>query len=319
MTDAHSSTADARSSREIGTSNRVVVCPICTATDTSVDRSLYDDRFAHPGHFTLFACRTCRHRWLDLLPGASEIEALYATYYPRRASSAPAPTIAASSAAAWVPRDVAVLDIGCGAGDALAYHRARGCTVRGVEADAHAVASARRAGLPVDHGVFDPAIYEPASFDVVTLDQVIEHLVEPATVMHGIHHVLRRGGALILTTPNAAGAIARIAGDRWIHWHAPYHLQFFSRRSLAHLAERAGFQIHSLRTVTSPEWLSYQWVHALTRPPIGSRSPLWAPELRGRRVRALRAVRFLGGEALITRLCDHFEAGDNFVAELRKR
>jgi SAM-dependent methyltransferase len=283
-----------------------------------VDRVLYDDRFAHPGHFTLLRCGSCRHRWLELRPDPSEIEALYATYYPRRAPGPPAGVISRSSAAAWVPREVAVLDIGCGAGDALVYHRTRGCTVRGVEADAHAVASARSVGLAVEHGVFDPANYAPASFDVVTLDQVLEHFVEPATALLGVHQVLRRGGALILTTPNAASVVARLAGDRWIHWHAPYHLQLFSRTSLALLAERAGFRLDRVRTITHPEWLSYQWVHALTRPSIGRRSRLWAPELASLRVRALRTLRHLGGEAVITRLCDRFDAGDNFVVELRK-
>ncbi|CAN5587251.1 hypothetical protein BH11MYX1_BH11MYX1_40340 [soil metagenome] len=266
----------------------------------------------------LRACARCHHRWLDVRPDPSEIEALYAAYYPRRTPAAPRARISPSSAAAWVARELAVLDIGCGAGDALAYHRARGCTVHGIEADERAVVSARAIGLTVDHGVFDPARFEPASFDVVTLDQVVEHFVDPAVALAGIHHVLRRAGSLFLATPNAASAVARIAGDRWIHWHAPYHLQFFSRTSLARLAERAGFRVARLRTVTDPEWLSYQWIHALTRPRVGDRSPLWAPELRRFDVRALRALRFLGGEALLTRLCDRLGAGDNFVAELRK-
>lgn len=282
-----------------------------------MDRALYDDRFGHPGHFTLYACARCAHRWLDIQPDPAEIEALYAAYYPRREPGPPLAHVSPSSAAAGVPRDVTVLDIGCGAGDALAYHQARGCTVRGVEADAQAVAAARRRGLEVDHGVFDPARYEAASFDVVTLDQVVEHFSDPAAAFAGIRRVLRAGGSLFLATPNAASVIAWIAADRWIHWHAPYHVQLFSRASLAQLAERTGFRIARLRTATDPEWLSYQWIHALTRPRVGQRSSLWAPELRRWDVRALRMLRFAGVEKLVTRLCDRFDAGDNFVAEMR--
>jgi len=280
-----------------------------------VDRELYDDRFGHPGRFTLFACGSCGHRWLDVKLDASAIEELYADYYPPRVH-APRVQVAPSSAAAFVPTNVAVLDIGCGAGDALAYHRSRGCTVRGVEADANAVAVARAAGFAVDHGIFDPSRHAPASYDVVTLDQVVEHLVDPIATLRTIRDVLRPGGALVLATPNAAGAVARIAGDRWIHWHAPYHVQFFTCGSLSHAATAAGFVVDRIHTVTNPEWLSYQWIHALTRPRRGTPSRLWSTT-RHPAIRALRALRFLGGEALVTRVCDRFAAGDNFIAELR--
>jgi 2-polyprenyl-3-methyl-5-hydroxy-6-metoxy-1,4-benzoquinol methylase len=211
-----------------------------------------------------------------------------------------------------------VLDLGCGAGESLAYHRARGCTVRGVEADAHAVRVARARGLEVDPGVFDPARYPAAAFDVVTLDQVLEHVKEPVVTLRGVARVLRPAGFAVIATPNAGGAIARLAGARWIHWHAPYHLHFFSAASLAAAAGQAGLELAELRTVTSSEWLSYQWIHALTRPRAGERSRLWSPSDRHPAIRALRALRFLGGEAAVTRACDALGAGDNFVARLRR-
>ena len=294
----------------------MTVCPICTAGEASKDRTLYDDRFAHPGAWTLLACAACGHRWLDLHLGPEAIAQLYADHYPRTAG-APAPPHRAS-AAAWVPPEVRVLDIGCGTGDALVHHRARGCTVRGVEADVHAVELARARGLAIDHGAFDPAAHVPESYDVVTLDQVVEHFTDPVTALRGIHTVLRPGGTVILATPNAASAVARVAGDRWIHWHAPYHLHFFTRASLAHAAERAGLAVVDVRTITQPDWLSYQWIHALTRPRPGARSRLWDPAARDPRIRALRALRFLGGERLVSHLLDRLGRGDNFVARLRK-
>ena len=294
----------------------MTVCPICTAADPSVDRTLYDDRFAHPGAWTLLACAACGHRWLDVCPDPAAIAELYAAHYPRTAGPAAPPHRA--SAAAWVPANVAVLDIGCGTGDALAGHRARGCTVRGVEADVRAVELARARGLEIDHGAFDPAGYLPESYDVVTLDQVVEHFTDPVAALGGIRGVLRPGGTVVLATPNAASAIARIAGDRWIHWHAPYHLHFFTRDSLARAAERAGLAVVDVRTITQPDWLSYQWIHALTRPRPGARSRLWDPTARDPRIRAMRALRFLGGERVVSRVLDRLGRGDNFVARLRK-
>lgn len=290
---------------------------------------LYDDRYGYPADVALIACGLCGHRWLDFAP--ADVGALYAEHYPRRdLELADIPErrrrrgLAAwwhgdrAAAAAWVPANVAVLDIGCGTGEALASHRARGCTVRGVEADEHAVRIARARGLAVEHGAFDPAAHAPASYDVVTLDQVLEHFVDPIGALRGVHAVLRPGGTAIVATPNAASAVARIAGDRWIHWHAPYHLHLFSRASLVRAAELAGLALVELRTITNSEWLSYQWIHAVTRPPRGTRSPLWDPAARHPAIRALRALRFLGGEAAMTRICDALGAGDNFVARLAK-
>jgi 2-polyprenyl-3-methyl-5-hydroxy-6-metoxy-1,4-benzoquinol methylase len=291
----------------------VVPCPICTGEDTNVDRELYDDRFGYPGHFSLFGCRTCGHRWLDV---ELDAEALYANYYPPRLHD-PRARVPASSAAAYVPRDVSVLDIGCGSGNALAHHRARGCTVRGVEADANAVTVARAAGLSVDHGVFEPSLHAPESYDVVTLDQVIEHLADPIATLRAVRGILRHPGSVVIATPNAAGAVARLAGDRWIHWHAPYHVQFFTRDSLSRAATAAALVVESIDTVTDPEWLSYQWIHALTRPRVGTRSTLWSPSARHPGIRALRAVRYLGGERFVTRVCDRLGVGDNLIARLR--
>ena len=295
-----------------------------------MDRILYDDRYAYPREVASIACSTCGHRWLDFTP--DDVPALYAEFYPRQTlelADIPARRrsrgLAAwwrgerSSAAAWVPVNVSVLDIGCGTGEALAAHRARGCTVRGVEADEHAVRIARARGISVDHGAFDPALHAPASYDVVTLDQVLEHFADPLAALRGVHQVLRAGGTAIVATPNPASLVARVAGDRWIHWHAPYHLHLFSRDSLARAAAQAGLELVEIHTITNSQWLSYQWIHALTRPPRGTRSALWDPTARDPAIRALRAVRFLGGEAAITRICDALGAGDNFVARLRKR
>lgn len=44
---------------------------------------------------------------------------------------------------------------------------------------------------------------EPASFDVVLCSEVIEHIPEPAAVLATAHRLLRPGGSLVLSTPQA--------------------------------------------------------------------------------------------------------------------
>jgi SAM-dependent methyltransferase len=192
-----------------------------------------------------------------------------------------------------------------------------------VEADANILRVAERHGLQARHGLFDPRLYAPQSFDVVTMDQVIEHVSDPLKVLDGVHQVLKPGGLLVLSTPNADGWGAQLFGRRWIHWHAPYHQQFFGPGSLARAAAAVGFRLERRVTATSSAWLDYQWGHLLTCPPEGRASPYWRPELPrspGQRIalRLLRYVDRLGLNALLTRLMDALGVGDNAVYLLRK-
>ena len=309
-------------------------CAICGGACRPFLDQLYDDRHGYPGRFDLAECAGCGHRQLDAKFTDAELVRLYSDYYPRRVT--PAADFAphretrgprawldgdASGAFRWVPPRVRVLDIGSGAGRALAYHQARGCEAWGVEADENARAIAERHGLRVRIGTFDPALFEPGSFDYVTLDQVIEHAADPVAFLRGAASLLRPGGHAILTTPNSHGWGARLFGRRWINWHAPYHLHQFSRASLARLAREAGLQISSLRTLTHSSWLLYQWLHLMSFPPPGTPSAFWDParsplELPRWRRRLAALVDDLQVNRIATRTADALGAGDNFLCIL---
>ena len=105
---------------------------------------------------------------------ARELLALYADFYPRgelrldqfkprtEVHGFPAWLEGEqASAFRWVPRDVRVLDIGCGFGESLAYHAARGCDAHGIDADANLLRVAERYGLNARVGLFDAADYDP--------------------------------------------------------------------------------------------------------------------------------------------------------------
>lgn len=310
-------------------------CPVCAGAARQVD-SLHDDRYGYPGTYPLLHCHACGHRKLCASMTSEQIGDLYTRYYPRSAfdvetwqparEESPLRTWrrgTRASAFRWVPRNVRVLDIGCGFGESLGYHRARGCDAHGVEADANILRVAERHGLSVRHGLFNADHYALGTFDVVTLDQVIEHMADPLHGLQGICQVLRPGGLLVLSTPNADGWGARVFGRRWIHWHAPYHLQFFSRDSMARAAASAGFVLERRVTVTPSSWLDYQWGHLVTYPTMGKASPYWRPQLQrsfGQRIalRLLRYVDRLGFNAAVTRLMDALGQGDNVVYLLRK-
>lgn len=310
-------------------------CIVCGGNTAAVG-SRYDDRYGYPGAYTVRRCAQCGHRALDARMSPEEISDLYTSYYPRSSfdveSWAPPGELSRwqmwwrgsrASAYRWVPPNVKVLDIGCGFGESLGFHRKRGCDAHGVEADRNILRVAEKYGLNVKVGLFSADNYQPSTFDVVTLDQVIEHVTDPAPLLAGIQRVLKPGGMLIVSTPNIQGWGSKVFGNFWIHWHTPYHLQFFTDQSMAISAKKAGFILERRKTVTNSSWLNYQWGHCVTFPAIGEPSVYWNPGRKrtfSQRV-ALRLLSWaedLGVNKLLTRLFDATSLGDNRVFVLRK-
>lgn len=312
-------------------------CPICKGSSAKLFQ-LYDDRYGYVGRFWLMRCKSCAHRFLAGVHFSdTEIRALYSDYYPRR-SMRPEdyrPDVERSgfgawlagvkaSAFRWVPVGVKVLDVGCGFGQALGYHANRGCEAWGVESDENIRPIADLHGLKIRVGVFKPEEFPQEYFDVVTMDQVIEHMRDPIGTLAGVRRVLKPEGVAILSTPNAAGWGARVFGQRWINWHVPYHLHFFTRRSMQLAVSRVGLEAQPLDTVTSSEWLNYQWIHLATRPDPGQPSKFWtdasthSPSERA----ALKIASLLHRTKvnhLLTRLFDALGIGDSQLFVLRRK
>lgn len=297
----------------------------------------HDDRYGYPGQFELMRCPDCGHAFLNCNLTPSELVGLYTNYYPRKAFDVAnyKPHTERrgvsmwfdglkSSAFRYVPKNVRVLDVGCGFGQSLGYYSARGCEVYGVEADENIRRVAEKFDYKVHVGVFEAGIYEAEFFDYVTMDQVIEHVTDPISTFREVAHILKPGGLAIFSTPNASGWGARIFGSRWINWHAPYHVQFFSRHSVRLAAEQAGLVVTKIKTITSSEWLYYQWIHLAMYPKPNESSRFWAPDrpertvLQSRVLRALTLMHKIKINHLLTRFFDFLGLGDNYVFVLKK-
>jgi SAM-dependent methyltransferase len=312
-------------------------CPICSDRDIAIVGSQCDDRYAYPGQFAVFRCSYCDHAFLDCNFTSCQLSDLYTNYYPRKNFdiSQYKPHREASGPTAWfnglkssafrsVPEKVRVLDVGCGFGQSLGYHAARGCDVYGVEADENIRRVSDQFGFKVHVGLFDGSLYEAGFFDYITMDQVIEHVTDPLSTLRGVARVLKPGGTAIFSTPNSGGWGAKLFGQRWINWHAPYHVQFFSRNSIRLAAEQAGLAVEQINTITNSEWLYYQWIHLATYPKPGVPSSFWSPSDPTRPIvqspilRTLAVMHRYKINHLLTRFFDSLCLGDNFVFVLKK-
>jgi SAM-dependent methyltransferase len=136
------------------------------------------------------------------------------------------------------------LDFGCGNGGLVRHLRAAGVDAQGFEEGAIAEA-ARGQGLPlIGRAELKNA---PASFDVVTAIEVLEHTLDPLGELRRIRRLLRPGGLLFLTTGNAAPFADRLA--QWSYVVPEIHVSFFEPATLGRALEAAGFS-----TAPLPGW-----------------------------------------------------------------
>ncbi|HMB67964.1 MAG TPA: class I SAM-dependent methyltransferase [bacterium] len=170
-----------------------------------------------------------------------------------------------------------LLDVGCGAGRFLLKMRSLGWDVAGVEVDSRAAAIARDRGLDVYEGGLEPGLVPSSSFDVITLNHVIEHVPDPVETIALCRHALRPSGRLVLTTPNTSSWGHRSLGDRWFHLDVPRHLFLFDPETLVACVTRAGLTVRDLRTVSR----SASLVWAMRRARRGFRPPRGFPDRVG--------------------------------------
>ncbi len=152
-------------------------------------------------------------------------------------------------AARCVPERGRLLDVGCGDGGFLQEMRRLGFVTEGTERTAESAARVPAApGLRVYVGDLLDLDLPAEAYDVVTLWHVLEHLPEPEATLRCIHGLLRPGGKLLLSLPNAESWQARLFGRHWFHHDPPRHLYAFGPPTLVALLRRVGFVVEGTST-----------------------------------------------------------------------
>jgi 2-polyprenyl-3-methyl-5-hydroxy-6-metoxy-1,4-benzoquinol methylase len=138
-----------------------------------------------------------------------------------------------------------LLDVGCAMGGFLLAMRDQGnWTLTGVEVNQSVAALAReRHGLDVFAGTLEEAQFPTASFDVVTLWDVFEHLHDPQHALTEIHRILRPDGIVVIRVPNLASWDASLFGATWAGLDSPRHLYILTPATLTAFLTKAGFGV----------------------------------------------------------------------------
>ena len=244
------------------TANRVLYhSPAPVDTQALADYMASTDRYDCYGR--IVRCAGCGLVYTNPRPAASRVRGAYAAAVDHEYACEDASrSINAHMSLHTIKRHVQagrLLDVGCSTGYFLNAARLA-FEVRGVEPSRWAVDYARtRLHLDVIQGHIEDVVLPLESFDVLTMNDVIEHFPDPRAALERSAALLRPGGILYLVTPDIGSFSARVLRGRW--WGLrPAHLFYFSRSTMRALLEQCGFEVVQVRSFgrifTYGYWLS---------------------------------------------------------------
>jgi len=129
-----------------------------------------------------------------------------------------------------------LLEVGCGSGEMLKWLADRGWQVEGLDFDPQAVQNAQAKGLRVHLGSVEQQGFPANSFDAIVMNHVIEHVPNPAALLHECYRILKPGGTLVSVTPNVQSLGHGLFRSSWFHLDPPRHLVLFSPAALRNLS-----------------------------------------------------------------------------------
>lgn len=257
-------------------------CIACGREGVELYAGLTDSLAGAPGVWRMVRCSDsgCAMLWLDPRPVPEDLIKAYATYHThgtRRArGGAQLGLSALNSACKLLCRLIELrgglgrqrralrtmfiggaapgrlLEVGSGSGRFLARMRRAGWTVQGTDFDPAVAARIRaRYGMEIDVGELPALGYPADTYDVVAMSQVIEHVHDPLGLLAEAHRVLRPGGRLVLSTPNARALAHRRYGRAWRGLEPPRHLHIFTREALAQAAAKGGLRVERMFTLST--------------------------------------------------------------------
>jgi 2-polyprenyl-3-methyl-5-hydroxy-6-metoxy-1,4-benzoquinol methylase len=160
------------------------------------------------------------------------------------------------------------LEIGCGFGQAMRQARDLGFTVVGTEIFSGFIDYCQARGLEVRPGSVDRIEFDTGSFDVVYMEDLLEHLKQPFAFIDEAARVLTPGGILFVHTwvIDRSSSVADTFGP---DWKANYNLDLTAHTTI--------FPADLLKTSLIDRGFSLEGLdeHESSSSPPGSRHRVW--------------------------------------------
>ncbi|MDH3581281.1 MAG: class I SAM-dependent methyltransferase [Hyphomicrobiales bacterium] len=134
------------------------------------------------------------------------------------------------------------LDVGCGTGALMELAAKNFDEVVGVDPSPIACEVVRGKGFRVHQGLLEEVKLERDYFDMISMDSVIEHVLDPVAVMRRCYDALCPGGYLGMVTVKLNGLTNRYRGAGWNGYRHGWHTILFTEKTLQACLDKAGFE-----------------------------------------------------------------------------
>lgn len=161
-------------------------------------------------------------------------------------------------------KNQSLLDIGCGEGFTLEYFSKKGWNVQGIDFSDFGIKNIHPhlTNFFIKGNIWETIenlFKKNKKYDVVWLDNVLEHVVDPAVLLKKAAELTNDNGILIVEVPNDYSAFQQALFDtkkvNRKYWEAyPDHLAYFSRESLISLCENNNWKTEKVIGDFPIEW-----------------------------------------------------------------
>jgi len=145
-----------------------------------------------------------------------------------------------------------LLDIGCGTGGFIEEMKKLGWNVTGIEIDKKAANIAKlRVGSEfiINRQLKESNLLE-ASYDVITLLHVFEHLSQPIDTLKICLKLLKPDGKIVINTPNINSLGHILFKKNWMPLEVPRHFFLYSPKGLRECIESVNLEVQEMWTST---------------------------------------------------------------------
>jgi 2-polyprenyl-3-methyl-5-hydroxy-6-metoxy-1,4-benzoquinol methylase len=228
-------------------------CPICA--DLQVKRFLCKVNIVSDTEFDLVECAACGVIYFAPMPSVQQLQEFYsAAYYDHDKWREEGKGMAFAKRLMKWRTAGNFLDVGCAAGFFInGIQKHSQWRVYGTDFGESAVRYARETlNLDVRHGDLADVHFPDAFFDYVHVNNVLEHVLEPVSLLKECRRIVKPDGIFFLSVPNGFNDSLDLI-DFWKEEHKPArskngHIFFFADRTLHMLFDRIGFTLQTEKT-----------------------------------------------------------------------
>ncbi|MFN4083921.1 MAG: class I SAM-dependent methyltransferase [Bacteroidia bacterium] len=248
-------------------------CNVCGSKEFSIHTIGTDYEYETSfDDFTYVTCNNCSHLFLQNQPHPDELPIIYPdNYQPYRFETDLNPIVRwfrdrvqlakVKDYKKYIKPEASIIEVGAGSGILIESLKKFGPPTWKLTANEFEMKRLQRLegkGIHFAIGNFE-TIEFTEKYDVIIMNQLIEHLYNPDTMLKRCHSLLNKNGIVIIETPNYLAVDHSLFKNKyWGGYHIPRHFNIYSYKTLKQHLQANNFEIVTQEFLLSPAF----WVQS---------------------------------------------------------